>query len=106
MVMDSDEMAWNAAKLSGAVPTGTLSAGALAKLQRLIDRTVRASNDFQMANNKLMAFCREHYGCEPGDVDADQIIDGVQGGNGMSAGMKAQEFDDEMRPRSKDFDAL
>ncbi len=69
----------------------------LAKLQRMIDRTVRASNAFQQANMALMAFCRAEYGVEPGDIDADQIIDGVQGGCGESAGMSAAEFDEIMR---------
>ncbi len=67
------------------------------KLQGLIDRTAKASRSFQLANSELMEYCLEVYGFEPGDVDADAIIDGVLGGDGMPNGMSAKEFDAIMR---------
>ena len=63
------------------------------KLQRLIDRTAKAASAFYLANKDLCEFCIEKYGCEPGDVDCDQIIDAVQGGAGISAGLAAEDFD-------------
>jgi 2C-methyl-D-erythritol 2,4-cyclodiphosphate synthase len=67
-----------------------------AKLQRLIDRTVKANNDFQRAQSVLMEECLKRYGHEPGDVDCDAIIDSVLGGCGVSDGMSAEDFDREM----------
>ena len=52
------------------------------KLQRLIDRAAKAASAFYLANKALCEFCVEKYGCEPADVDCDQIIDAVQGGAG------------------------
>lgn len=69
-----------------------------AELQRLIDPTTAAANAFQREQAKLMEFCGAEYGREPGDIDADQIIDGVLGGCGESCGMDADEFDEIMRP--------
>lgn len=69
----------------------------LATLQRLINQTVAASNAFNVANSALMDFCHIVYGHEPGDIDADEIIDGIQGGNGVASGMTAEEFDAIMR---------
>jgi len=73
----------------------------LARLQRLIDRTSRTSNAFHEEQAKLMEFCREKYGKEPGDIDADQIIDAVLGGCGLSEGMSAAEFDAIMDPKDE-----
>lgn len=69
----------------------------LSRLQRLIDRTVRTQNAFHVEQERLMEFCRERYGVEPGDIDADAIIDGVLGGCGMASGMSAEDFDAAMR---------
>lgn len=63
------------------------------RLQLLIDCTVTACSDFHRANTVLMEFCRERYGCEPGDIDADSIIDTVLGGCGVPSGMSAEDFD-------------
>lgn len=68
----------------------------LAKLQRMIDRTVKAQNLYHKAQSVLNDYCREHYGHEPGDIDADGIIDAVFGGCGLSTGMSAREFDEIM----------
>lgn len=67
------------------------------KMQRLINRTARASSLFYEANKELCTYCLEVYGCEPADVDCDQVIDAVQGGAGASAGLSVQEFDAAMR---------
>lgn len=67
-----------------------------AKLQRLIDRSVKAHNASYEAASALCAFAKEHYGEEPGKIDADAIIDGCMGGCGNSSGMTAEEFNDEM----------
>ena len=45
-----------------------------------------------IARDKIMLHCQEVYGCEPGDVDNDQYIDGMDGGCGSSSGMTADEF--------------
>lgn len=65
----------------------------LSQLQRLINNTVRAQNAYYRHQAVLNNFCREFYGCEPGDIDADHIIDGVFGGCGVAPGMTADEFD-------------
>ncbi len=67
------------------------------KLQTLIDRTVKAQNEFFHAQAALNDFCKERYGHEPGEVDADAIIDGVLGGCGLASSMSAKEFDMEMK---------
>ena len=67
------------------------------KLQRLIDATAETSNAFKKANDALMNFCIDTYGGEPGDFDVDDIIDAVLGGCGQAMGMKASEFDAQMR---------
>jgi hypothetical protein len=74
-----------------------LTARQRAKLQRLIDKTAAASTQFQVWNNRLCEFSRETYGFEPGDIDADSIIDQVQGGCGLAPGMSADDFDQIMR---------
>ena len=71
----------------------------MAKLQRMINRTVKASNAYHDAQAELNDWCRDRYGYEPGDIDADQIIDGVLGGSGNCHGMTAEEFDDIMMRR-------
>ncbi len=74
-----------------------LSAAKLRRLQKMIDRTARASSAFHRAQEELNNWCLRHYGFEPGDVDADQIIDSVLGGCGLCNGMPAAEFDGVMR---------
>jgi len=69
----------------------------LTKLQRLIDATVRHGARYHTAQAALNDFCRNHYGQEPGDIDADQIIDAVFGGCGIPVGMAASDFDEVMR---------
>lgn len=64
-----------------------------AKLQSLINRAAITSAAFHRANTNLMDYCQQRYGCEPGDIDADDIIDGVLGGCGEATGMSADEFD-------------
>jgi hypothetical protein len=76
-----------------------LSKGAVRKLQRLIDMTVKHGAAYYEAQAELNDWCREHYGVEPGDVDADGIIDAVFGGCGIPVGMSADAFDGEMRNR-------
>jgi hypothetical protein len=76
-----------------------MDASARSKLQGMINRTVSAANRFHAEQEALNEWCREHYGVEPGDVDADEIIDGVLGANGQSSGMKASDFDAIMRAR-------
>ncbi|MEZ6936865.1 hypothetical protein [Aeromonas sp. S19(2024)] len=50
---------------------------------------------------KLQSLISEHslevYGVEPGEVDNDEYIDRVAGGNGVAGGMSAAEFDRSMR---------
>lgn len=77
--------------------TEPLSRVERAKLQRMIDKTVKASNAFFETQRALNEYARERYGAEPGDVDADHIIDGVMGGCGRSEGMTANDFDRTMR---------
>lgn len=67
-----------------------------ARLQRMINRAVATINAAKTANDELMDWCREHYGYEPGDIDADYIIDTL-GGCGYSEGMSAEKFDEIMR---------
>lgn len=69
----------------------------LKELQKLINRTSRTSSVFQTANAALCNWCKAVYGVEPGDIDADEIIDAVQGGDGHSVGMAARRFDEIMR---------
>lgn len=69
----------------------------LSALQKLIDRTVAAVTTAQEAENALCEYCLAHYGAVPGDIDADQIIDGVLGGCGIPNGMSAEDFDRIMR---------
>lgn len=66
-------------------------------LQWLITRTAEAGTTFNRMQDDLMDFCREKYGCEPGDIDADEIIDSVLGGSGECPGMDAAQFDKIMR---------
>lgn len=62
------------------------------KLQSLIDRTARTATAFHRANAELCQYCQATFGFEPGDVDADAIIDNVQGGCGPSQGMYVEDF--------------
>ena len=63
------------------------------RLQGMIDRTAKASAEFHREQAALMDWCRERYGFEPGDHDADTIIDAVLGGCGITPGMSADDFD-------------
>lgn len=67
------------------------------KLQSLIDRVARNGARYYDAQSELMDYCRMFYGFEPGDVDADSIIDRLLGGCGKPSTMPAKEFDDIMR---------
>lgn len=67
------------------------------RLQNLIDRAVAAQRDYYRAQAALNEWTREHYGCEAGDIDADDIIDGVFGAAGMASGMSADDYDRAMR---------
>jgi len=68
------------------------------KLQRLIDKALSTGDAFKKANDALMDYSRQVYGVEPGDVDADYIIDAL-GGCGFSGCLSADDFDREMRDR-------
>lgn len=70
-----------------------------ANLQKMIDRTAKHGRAFHQAQSELNEWCREMYGQEPGDVDADGIIDCVFGGCGLPSGMPWTDFDREMRER-------
>jgi len=61
-------------------------------LQRMIDRTVKAGSAYYEAQHVLNDWCRDYYGNEPGDIDADSIIDAIFGGCGPPCGMSADEF--------------
>lgn len=61
------------------------------RLARLIDATARTASAAFKANTALMDYCRDVYGAEPGDVDADGIIDAL-GGAGDCNGLSAEEF--------------
>lgn len=74
-----------------------LTAAQRRKLQSLIDATARANAAYYAAQAKLNDWCAQHYGAEPGDVDADVIIDAVFGGCGAATGLSVDEFDEEMR---------
>lgn len=71
------------------------------QLQKLIDRTAAAVMDAHNAEAKLIEWCEARYGCGPGDVDADQIIDAVLGGCCVASGMRAEDFDAVMREASE-----
>lgn len=75
------------------VPVMAINAKERRKLQAMIDRTVRTCAVFYEAQRKLNDWTRNRYGVEPGDIDADQIIDGVFGGGGVPGGITADEFD-------------
>jgi hypothetical protein len=70
----------------------SLSAAERRKLQGMIDRTVRTSTAFHRELTALNEWCVARYGVEPGDIDADQILDGVFGAAGVPGGMTADEF--------------
>lgn len=67
------------------------------KLQRLIDKAAKVNTAAFQAEEALADYTKEIYGCTWSDVDADGIIDAVCGGTGVSPGMTAEAFDDEMR---------
>ncbi len=69
------------------------------KLQSLINRAAKTSTAFHNAQAALNDYCREVYGAEPGDLDCDDIIDGVLGGCGVCNGMTAEDFDASMKER-------
>lgn len=69
------------------------------RLQRLIDRAADASAKWHRELRALHDECQRLYGIVPGEVDADEIIDGVEGGCGQAAGMSARDFDRIMRER-------
>ncbi len=63
------------------------------KLQAALDSLAAARNRAFMAREKIANHCQEVYGCDPGDVDYDEFIDAVDGGNGTSSSMSAEEFE-------------
>lgn len=63
------------------------------QLQRMINKTTKASNAFQLAQSELNDWCIAHYGFEPAERDVDGIIDSVFGGCGLASNMSAEEFD-------------
>lgn len=65
------------------------------RLQRLIDKAVSTGKAAKEAHDNLMEYCLDRYGVEPGDVDADGIIDAL-GGCGYGR-LDAMDFDAEMR---------
>lgn len=62
------------------------------ELQRMIDRTVKHGQAYHAAQSELSEWTRERYGREAGDIDADEIIDGVFGGSGVPSGMAAARY--------------
>lgn len=66
------------------------------KLQGMIDRTSKAGQRYYAEQAALNEWAREKYGAEPGDIDADGIIDAVFGGSGNPSGMDADDFHDQM----------
>jgi len=73
-----------------------LSSSEKKKLQRMIDKTAAASTEFYKAQDELYNWCDQKYGYGPGDIDCDEIIDGVLGGCGQSNGMPAVKFHNAM----------
>lgn len=65
----------------------------LKKLQKLIDKAVAAHTDAHIAQTALDQYTIEVYGVTSGDVDADSIIDAVEGGCGVPNGMDARDYD-------------
>jgi hypothetical protein len=45
-----------------------------------------------VARDKIMAHCDVVYGVQPGDIDNDRFIDGVDGGCGRPSGLSTAEF--------------
>lgn len=77
--------------------TKPLTASERRKLQGMINRTAKTGRAYYEQQAALNDWARERYGVEPGDIDADVIIDAVFGGSGNPCGMDADEFDDIMR---------
>lgn len=75
-----------------------LTKGQKAKLQRLINKTAATASASYKANAALMEWCLDTYGYEPGDIDADYIIDSL-GGGGESEAISADLFDSLMQKR-------
>lgn len=69
----------------------------LSKLQKLINRAVKANNEAFTAGMNLNDFCASEYGFIPSEYDLDEIIDSCYGGSGLSNGMTANQFDSIMR---------
>lgn len=65
-------------------------------LQKLIDNAAVRGAAYFHAQAALNEFCLNKYGAEPGDVDADEIIDSVFGGSGSNSGIPAERFDEIM----------
>lgn len=74
------------------------------RMQRLIDACAKHGAAYFSAQAKLNELCKDKYGAEPGDVDADQIIDAVFGGCGTPSGMSAEDFDAIMLEATEDPD--
>lgn len=67
-----------------------------ARLTRMISRVVRTFNAYKTEHDRLMDWCREYYGYEPGDIDADYILDSL-GACGAADDISPDRFDQIMR---------
>lgn len=67
------------------------------ELQAALVSLASAVNRAHAARTKIMEHCELVYGVTPGDVNNDEFIDAVDGGNGMASSMSAAEFDRSMR---------
>jgi hypothetical protein len=72
-----------------------------AELQSLIDRTAAAVSASYDSCKALDAYCMQHYGFTPEEIDCDPVIDAVLGGSGPAPGMTAEEFDRHMRESAR-----
>ncbi len=64
----------------------------MARLQVLIDRAIAANNIANSATAKLMEYSRDRYGAEPGDIDADYILDGLGMTGSLGGDLTAEDY--------------
>ncbi|HAT2580727.1 TPA: hypothetical protein I8273_004630 [Aeromonas hydrophila] len=67
------------------------------ELETTLNKLAAAHTEAFRLQGLISEHCLEVYGVEPGDVDNDEYIDRVVGGNGVAGGMSAAEFDRSMR---------
>lgn len=67
------------------------------QLQATLDGLAKAHSRAFAHRSKLAEHCMEVYGCDPADVDFDEFIDRVDGGNGACQSMSADDFDRGMK---------